>query len=77
MARVTIYLDDETHLRARRAAREAGLSQSRWIADVIRERLAAKWPESFRCLVGKWGDDFPEIEELRSELGEDVPRETD
>lgn len=76
MARVTIYLDDETRSRMERAALEAGVSQSRWIADAIREKLATEWPESFRRLVGALGDDFPEIEEIRSELGEDAPRKS-
>lgn len=76
MAQVTIYLDDETEARMKRAAEEAGVSRSRWIADTIREKTAAEWPESFRRLIGTWGDDFPEIEEIRSALGEDVPRDT-
>jgi len=75
MGQVTIYLDDKTETRMKRAAKEAGVSRSRWIADMIRERTATEWPESFRRLLGTLGDDFPEIDELRSELGEDVPRE--
>jgi hypothetical protein len=75
MAQVTIYLDDETEAGMKRAAEEAGVSRSRWIADVIREKTAARWPESFRKLIGTWGDDFPEIEEIRRDLGEDVPRD--
>jgi len=75
MGQVTIYLDDETETRMKRAAKEAGVSRSHWIADLIRERTATEWPESFRRLLGTLGADFPEIDELRSELGEDVPRE--
>lgn len=74
MAQVTIYLDDETEERMKRAAEEAGVSRSRWVAEAIRERTATTWPESFRGLVGSWGDDFPEVEEIRKELGEDLPR---
>ncbi|MGD2114304.1 MAG: CopG family transcriptional regulator [Acidobacteriota bacterium] len=74
MAQVTIYLDDETEARMKRAADEAGVSRSRWVAEVIREKTATEWPESVRRLAGAW-EDFPEVEELRAGLGEDVPRE--
>lgn len=74
MAQVTIYLDDETEARMKRAADEAGVSRSRWVADVIREKTVKEWPESFRRLAGAW-QDFPEVDELRAGLGEDVPRE--
>jgi hypothetical protein len=75
MAQVTIYLDEETEERMKRAAEDAGVSRSRWVAEVIREKTASEWPESFRRLIGTWGDDFPELDEIRSGLGEDVPRE--
>jgi hypothetical protein len=74
VAQVTIYLDDETEARMKRAADEAGVSRSRWVAEVIREKTATEWPESVRRLAGAW-EDFPEVEELRAGLGEDVPRE--
>jgi hypothetical protein len=75
MSQVTIYLDDEAEARMRQAAKEAGLSRSRWMAELIREKTASRWPESFRRLIGTWGDDFPEVEEIRQGLGEDVERE--
>jgi hypothetical protein len=58
------------------AARSAGVSQRRWVADLIREKTAARWPESLVKLVGTWaGDDFPSQEEIRAGIGEDLPRE--
>jgi hypothetical protein len=74
MPQVTIYLDDETEARLRRAAEEAGTSRSRWIAELIRQKTAAEWPESFRRLVGTWRDDFPEVAEIREGIGRDVER---
>ncbi len=74
MSQVTIYLDEETEQRMDRAAREAGLSRSRWIADLIRKKTTDEWPGSFRRLIGSW-EDFPEVEEIRSGLGQDSPRE--
>ena len=50
--------------------------QSRWVADLIREKTAARWPESLIKLVGTWADDdFPSHEEIRAGIGEDLPRE--
>lgn len=77
MAQVTLYLDPETDAKLKSAARSAGVSQSRWVADLIREKTATRWPESLIKLVGTWADDdFPSLEEIRAGGGEDVPRET-
>jgi hypothetical protein len=75
MGQVTLYLDSETETKMKLAAKAAGVSQSRWVADVIRQRTAAQWPESIERLAGAW-EDFPTAEEIRAGLGEDVPRET-
>jgi hypothetical protein len=74
MAQLTIYLDDETEERMKQAAAEAGVSRSRWVAGVIRERTASEWPQPVRRLAGAWKD-FPEVVELRTDLGEDAPRQ--
>jgi hypothetical protein len=76
MAQVTLYLDPETEAKMKLAAKAAGVSQSRWVAELIRERTASCWPESFVKLVGTWSDeDFPSLEEIRTGMGEDVTRE--
>lgn len=74
MAQVSIYLDDETAARMEKAARAAGVSRSRWLADVVRSRLAATWPEDVRALAGAWPD-APTAEQIRTDAGADVPRE--
>jgi len=74
MAQVTLYLDEETARRARRAAKAAGLSQSRWLAELVRDRTARVWPAAVRELAGAW-EGFPEAEELRRSRGRDVDRE--
>jgi hypothetical protein len=73
MAQVTLYLDEQTEEQMKAAARTAGVSNSRWVADLIRERTASEWPESVRRLAGAWAD-FPTAEELREGLPADVPR---
>lgn len=73
MAQVTIYLDEHTEEQMDRAAKDAGLSRSRWVAELIREKTTSEWPESVRQLAGSWKD-FPDVEEIRAGLGEDAPR---
>jgi hypothetical protein len=74
MVQVTLYLDTETEARMKAAAKTAGISQSRWVADLIRKRTATQWPESVARLAGAWAD-LPTAEEIRAGLGEDAPRE--
>jgi hypothetical protein len=76
MGQVTLDLDDQTEERMRQAAAEAGLSPSRWMAELIRQRTAANpqpadldWPESVKSLAGAWPD-FPTQEEIRSGPGD-------
>ena len=73
MAQVTLYLDPQTEEKMKAAARAAGISNSRWVADLIREKTALEWPESVRHLAGAWPD-FPTAEELRQGLPGDAPR---
>ena len=73
MSQLTLYLDRETAERLKAAARSSGLSNSRWVAELIRERTAREWPESVRRLAGAWPD-FPSAEELRAGLPDDAPR---
>lgn len=74
MAQVTLYLDEETIERVRRAAKASGLSPSRWLAQLVREKTAREWPASVREMAGAWGD-FPEAAELRRTDGKDATRE--
>jgi len=74
VARVTLYLDEKTAERMKRAARASGLSQSRWLAALVREKTARQWPVAVRELAGAWGD-FPEAEDLRRSEERDVDRE--
>ncbi len=70
-----MYLDPETSAKMKQAAEGEGISQSQWVARIIRERLSDTWPESVRALAGAWPD-FPSREEILSGEGEDTPRES-
>ena len=71
---MTLYLDEETIKRMRREARASGVSQSRWLAELVQKRTATEWPDAVHELAGAW-DDFPEADELRGSAGRDVKRE--
>lgn len=74
MAQLTLYIDEETEVGLKQAAAAAGKSQSRWVTELIRERIADEWPEAVRQLLGSWSD-FPTAEEIREGTPPDLPRE--
>jgi hypothetical protein len=74
MGQVTIYLDDESEHRLKSAAAEAGIPVSRWIAALIQEKTRTQWPASIQNMAGAWKD-FPELEALRQQSGDDAERE--
>ncbi len=73
MAQITIYLDDNTAALVKAAVKEAGSSQSQWIAEAVRQRARAEWPASVVALAGAWPD-FPTAEEIRKQKAPDAPR---
>jgi hypothetical protein len=74
MGQITIYLDDETEKKMKQAAESRHLSKSRWISELIRDRLREQWPDSVREIPGSWTD-APSAEELRKGMGPDYSRE--
>lgn len=75
MGQITIYLDKQLEEKMRALAKAMNVSQSKWIANLIREKLQTEWPDSIVALAGAW-ESFPSAEEIRAELGEDNPRES-
>ena len=73
MGQLTLYLDAETQVQLKQAAQAHGISMSRWVAGVIREKAGAEWSPAIRELSGAWSD-FPDAEAIREDTGEDVPR---
>ena len=74
MSQITLYLDDNLQARLRAAAKAANLSQSRWVANLIAEKLHNEWPAEVAALHGAWKD-LPEVAALRQGLGQDAARE--
>lgn len=74
MPRVTLYLDAETEKKLKAAAKAAGISQSQWVAALIRERAASMWPPAVAELAGAWADE-PDLEIAREGAAPELPRE--
>ena len=75
MGQVTIYLDSKTEIKIKKAAKSSHLSVSKWMANIIEEKIAEEWPLDIVNLAGSWKNDFPSIEEIRENPGQDYPRE--
>ena len=73
MGQVTIYLDDNTEKKMINMVEKSGISKSKWIAELIREKTSITWPENVRKLAGAWKD-LPSAEEIRSGMGTDAER---
>jgi hypothetical protein len=74
MSQLTLDLDADTAARLKDAAASAGMSQSQWVARLIRERTRQEWPESVKALAGAWPD-MPTTEEIRAAVSGDSERE--
>lgn len=74
MAQLTLYVDEETAKKIRGSAAAAGVSLSRWVADLVRGRTATQWPPDVAALAGSW-QEAPDPLLLRDVAASDVPRE--
>lgn len=75
MSQVTIYLENTQAEQIKRAARSCKKSVSKWISEVVSEKLDKTWSEELKVAAGSWTD-FPDTKGLRSSLGKDVKRES-
>ena len=75
MGQVTIYIDEETERKMLKMIQKRGVSKSRWIAELIREKTATTWPENVVKLAGAWKD-LPTAEQIRKGMGKDARRES-
>ena len=74
MARITLYIDDETAAKLKEAAKQAGLSRSRWLANLIQQSTATESPPAVRELAGAWTD-LKTAKSLRRGAGRDARRQ--
>ena len=72
MSQLTIYLPDAHEAKLREVAAAAGLSVSRWIAQLVSQHTQSEWPTEVAALAGAWRDlPFHEPSQVA-----DLPRET-
>jgi hypothetical protein len=74
MGQVTIYIDAETEKKLNEIVKNQGVSKSRWITNLIREKTQTTWPDNIKELSGTW-QGFPQAAELRAKIGKDMERE--
>lgn len=74
MAQITLYVDDLTQARLREAAARKGVSQSQFVAELIRRTTDNVWPPEVVALAGALPD-FPLSDELRAGLPPDAERD--
>ncbi len=74
MGQVTIYLEKQVEQKMRSQAKIENRSLSQWISSLIKDKVNDKWPNQIAEMSGQW-EEFPSLEELRSEQGEDAGRE--
>jgi len=75
METITVCIDPETKRRLEQQAHTQGVSLDVWVVETLRRAAQTEWPDAVRRLVGVWGDDFPEPDELRRSLEVESPRE--
>ena len=74
MGQVTIYLDDEIERKMNEAVKSSRVSKSKWIAQLVQEKVANEWPRSVSEMAGSW-DDFPSLEDIRKTETADSQRD--
>lgn len=75
MGQVTIYIDSKTEENMNAAVKASGVSKSKWVARVIREKAGAEWPRIVKEFAGTW-QDLPTAAEIRQTSGIDSKRES-
>ena len=73
MAQITLYIDDEVQSRLREAASRRQVSQSQFVADLIRRATAERWPDEVVALAGSLPG-FPAADAIRGGSGTDAER---
>mgnify|MGYP001820606176 FL=1 len=74
MGQLTIYIDKDTEIKMARMIKKSGVSKSKWVAGLIREKTANSWPDNLIQLAGAWKD-LPVSEDIRKNQGRDADRE--
>ncbi|MBW2248342.1 MAG: ribbon-helix-helix protein, CopG family [Deltaproteobacteria bacterium] len=74
MGQLTIYIDNDIEKKVNSMVKKSGMSKSKWVAELIRDKTANSWPDSVIQLAGAWKD-IPTAEDIRKNMGRDADRE--
>ena len=55
--------------------KKTGISKSKWISDLIKQKITTTWPENIVKLAGAWTD-LPTAEDIRKNMAADADRES-
>ena len=75
MAQVTIYMDNNLEENVKKLAKSTGVSISKFISNILEQKVSSSWDDSVRKLSGSWNDDTAFSEDLRSLKTPDIKRE--
>lgn len=74
MPQISLYIDESTLKKVEASAKKEHLSLSKWVAQLIRTRVANEYPADFENLFGSIADDSYSIPDDIS-FAADVDRE--
>ncbi|RLA68001.1 MAG: CopG family transcriptional regulator [Epsilonproteobacteria bacterium] len=74
MAQVTIYIPNDLESQIKAMAGSLNISISKFISTILEQKVQNEWSSGSRKLAGAW-DDFPTLQEIRTNQGYDVQRE--
>jgi len=74
MAQVTIYIPNNLESKIKEKASSLNISVSKFISILLEQKVQNEWSSSSRKLAGAW-DDFPTLQEIRANQGQDALRE--
>jgi len=74
MAQVTIYIPNDLESQIKAMASSLNISISKFISTILEQKVQNEWSHASRKLAGAW-DDFPTLQEIRANQGQDIPRE--
>lgn len=75
MAQVTIYMDNSLEEKVKKLAKSTGTSISKFISNILEQKVKTSWDDSVRELSGSWSDDTAFNEDIKIYKATDVKRE--
>ncbi len=74
MAQVTIYIANDLESQVKAMASSLNISMSKFISTLIEQKVQNEWSHDIEKLAGTW-DDFPTLQDIRANQGQDTLRE--